>query len=138
MLAPATFIAPLHPITFKEALEITKEEAIREAIQEALTAQREAPKPKKQKQYSPRKTRDPFRGYMEKALAEMNFVAKYWFCYTIVSFVSGIIGEPKLLPERTKFDNKKVVALLLVKFFSTEYIGYRKLASEAKKNMDLT
>ena len=54
---------------------------------------------------------------MEKTLAKMDFVAKYQFCYTIVSFISGIIGEPKLLPERTKFDSKNIVALLLVKFF---------------------
>jgi len=139
ILVPATFIAPLHPITFREALEIAKKEAVREAVQEALTAEREALKPEKRRQYSPRKTRDPFRGYMEKALAKMDFAAKYQFCYAIVSFVSGIIGEPKLLPERTKFDSKKVVALLLVKFFSTEYIGYRKLAGEAMKHgLDLT
>jgi len=138
-LIPATFIAPLQPVTLREAIEIAKKEAIREAIQEAYTREREALKPEKRRQYSPRKTRDPFRGIMEKALAEIDFTAKYWFCYTIVSFISGIIGEPKLLPERTKFDNKKIVALLLTKFFSTEYIGYRKLVSEAiKHGLDLT
>ena len=140
VLIPATFIAPLHPTTtFEEALEAAKREAIREAIQEALTAEREALKPEKRRQYSPIKTRDPFRGYMEKVLTSMDFAAKYWFCYMVVSFISGIIGEPKLLPERTKFDNKKVVALLLVKFFSGEHIGYRRLVREAiRHGLDLT
>ena len=55
---------------------------------------------------------------MEKIVAGIDLAAKYWFCYAIIGFVSRIIGELKVLPERTRFNNRKVIMLLSVRFLS--------------------
>jgi len=63
---------------FRKALEIAKEEAAREAIQEALYSGTRGTKARETKtQYSPRNMRNPLRGYIKKILTKMGFVAKY-------------------------------------------------------------